>query len=56
MTATPITVQPHQVAAAPVQPQPEAAAPTHIILRNQVLVKNVSSGSPDEYVWVHLLG
>ena len=56
MTATPITVQPHQVAAAPVQPQPEAAAPTHIILRNPVLVRNVSSGSPDEVIFVHLLG
>ena len=56
MTATPITVQPHQVATAPVQPQPEAAAPTHIILRNPVLVRNVSSGSPDEVIFVHLIG
>ena len=56
MTAPPITVQPHQVAAAPVQPQLEAAAPTHIILRNPVLVRNVSSGSPDEVILVHLIG
>ena len=56
VTATPLTLQSHQVATAPVQPQLEAAAPTHIILRNPVLVRNVSSGSPDEVILVQLIG